>query len=168
MPPYEAFFSKLRNNNPLDKDFIDYEKLRRSGLDEQQALKKLQIKTVPPFGLENYNYLQETWNKKGMKVFKDFLKWYNNKDVVSTLEAMQNLSQFYQNKGIDMLKLGCNLPNLTNICLHKSTNYKIYPFCENDKIFVKNWKRHDWRTFHCFHSKSCSWWNIHHKLINCL
>ena len=30
LPPYEAFFSKLRNNNPLDKDFTDYEKLRKS------------------------------------------------------------------------------------------------------------------------------------------
>ena len=29
LPPYEAFFSKLRNNNPLDKDTIDYEKLRK-------------------------------------------------------------------------------------------------------------------------------------------
>ena len=47
LPPYEAFFSKLRNNNPLDKDFTDYEKLKKSGLDEQQALKKLQIKTTP-------------------------------------------------------------------------------------------------------------------------
>ena len=31
------------------------------------------------------------------------------------------------------MKLGCTLPNLANICLHKSTNYKFYPFCENDK-----------------------------------
>ena len=30
LPPYEAFFSKLRNNDPLDKDFTDYEKLRKS------------------------------------------------------------------------------------------------------------------------------------------
>ena len=89
LPPYEAFFSKLRNNNPLDKDFIDYEELRKSGLDEQQSLKKLQIRTVPPSGLDNYNYLQETWKKSGMTVFKDFLKWYNNKDVVPTLEARQ-------------------------------------------------------------------------------
>ena len=134
LPPYEAFFSKLRNNNPLDKDFIDYEKLRKSGFDKQQALKKLQINTVPPYGLHNYNYLQETWKKNGMTVFKDFLKWYNNKDVVLTLEAMmQNMIQFYHNKGIDMLKLGCTLPNLANICLHKSTNYKFKPFCESDK-----------------------------------
>ena len=40
LPPYEAFFSKYRNNNPLDKDFKGYEKLRKSGLYEQQWLKK--------------------------------------------------------------------------------------------------------------------------------
>ena len=133
LPPYEAFFSKLGNKNPLDNDFPDYEKLRKSGFDEQQALKKLQIKTVPPSGLDNYNYLQETKNKNGMTVFKDFLKGYNNKDVVPTLEAMQKMIQFYHNKGIDKWKLGCTLPNLANICLHKSTNYKFYPFCESNK-----------------------------------
>ena len=89
---------------------------------------------MPPFDLDNYIFLQETWKKNGMTVFKDdFLKWYNNKDVVPTLEAMQGMIQFYANKGIDGLKLGCTLLNLANICLHKSTNYKFYPFCESDK-----------------------------------
>ena len=32
-----------------------------------------------------------------------------------------------------MLKFGCTLPNIANICLHKSTNYKFYAFCESDK-----------------------------------
>ena len=32
-----------------------------------------------------------------------------------------------------MFKLGCTLPNLANICQHKSTIYKSYPFCESDK-----------------------------------
>ena len=41
--------------------------------------------------------------------------------------------EFYHNKGIDMLKLGCTIPNLANICLHKSTNVKFYPFFEGDK-----------------------------------
>ena len=85
LPPYEAFFRKLKNNNPLDKDFTDYEKLKKSGLDKQQALKKLQAKTVPPSGLDNYNYSRETWKKNGMTVFKDFWQWYNNKDVVPTM-----------------------------------------------------------------------------------
>ena len=41
--------------------------------------------------------------------------------------------EFYHNKGIDMLKPGCTLPNLANICLHKSRDSKIYPFTESDK-----------------------------------
>ena len=123
MPQYEAFFSKLRNNNPLDKDIIAYEKLRKSGLDEQDALKKLQIKTVSASGFHNYNYLRETWKKNGMTVLKDCLNWYINKAVAPTLEAMQKLSPFYHNKAIDMLKLGCTLPNLAkyvyiNLNLH--------------------------------------------------
>ena len=32
-----------------------------------------------------------------------------------------------------MLKLGCTLPNLANIYLHKSTNHKFFPFVESDK-----------------------------------
>ena len=51
-----------------------------------------------------------------MCIFKDFLRWYNNKDVVPTLEAMQKMLAYYHKKGIDMLKLGCTLPNLANIC----------------------------------------------------
>ena len=50
-----------------------------------------------------------------MSSFKDFLRWYNNKDVVPTLEAMQKMIAFYHDKDIDMLKLGCTLPNLANI-----------------------------------------------------
>ena len=46
---------------------------------------------------------------------------------------MQKMIEFYHDKGIDMLKLGCTLPNLANICLHKSTNHKFYPFFEGDK-----------------------------------
>ena len=68
-----------------------------------------------------------------MATFRDFVKWYNNKDVVPTLEAMQKVMEFYHNKGIDMLKLGCTLPKLANICLHKSTNLKFFPFVEADK-----------------------------------
>ena len=33
-----------------------------------------------------------------------------------------------------MLKLGCTLPNLANICLHKPTDRKFYPFIEADEV----------------------------------
>ena len=32
-----------------------------------------------------------------------------------------------------MLKLACTIPNLANICLHKSTDSKFYPFTKSDK-----------------------------------
>ena len=72
-----------------------------------------------------------------MQNFSDFFKWYNNKDVVPTLEAMQKMIEFYQNKGIDMLKLGCTLLNLANICFHKSTDSKFYPLTESDKDLLE-------------------------------
>ena len=62
-----------------------------------------------------------------------FLRWYHNKDVVPTLESMQKTIALYHDKDIDMLKLGCTLPNLANLCLHKSTDAKFYPFTEGDK-----------------------------------
>ena len=69
--------------------------------------------------------------------FMDFLRWYNNKDVVPTLEAIEKIIAFYHDKNIDMLKLGCTLPNLANICLHKSTDSKFYPIIEGDKDLLE-------------------------------
>ena len=36
-----------------------------------------------------------------------------------------------------MLKLGCILPNLANICLHKTTDAKLYPFMERGKDYLE-------------------------------
>ena len=72
-----------------------------------------------------------------MSSFKDFFQWYNNRDVVPTLEAMQKMIAFYYDKHIDMLKLGCTLTNLANFCLHNFTEAKFYPFTEGDKDLLK-------------------------------
>ena len=63
--------------------------------------------------------------------------WYNNKDVVPILEAMQKMMEIYHQKVIDMVKLGCTLPNMANICLHKSTESKFHPFTESDKDLLE-------------------------------
>ena len=36
-----------------------------------------------------------------------------------------------------MLKLGCTLPDLANLCLHKSTDSKFYPFTGSDKDLLE-------------------------------
>ena len=128
LPPYDSFFSILRNNNPLEKDYSDSQNLVNTGLTTEQALSNLRMDRIPPTGAQNYSYLQSVWVSEGTKSFKDFLMWYNNEDVVTTLEAMQKMIEFYHQKEIDILKLGCTLPNLANICLHKSTHSKFYPF----------------------------------------
>ena len=63
--------------------------------------------------------------------------WYNNEDVVPTLETMQKMIEFYHQKEIDLLKVGCTWPNLANICLHKSKDSKFYPFTESDKNLLE-------------------------------
>ena len=137
LPPYKSFFNKLRNRNPLESEYTNYEKLLKSGSSPESALSKMRLSQPPLTGKQNYVYLVHIWETEKTTTFKDFLRWYNNKDVVPTLEAMQKMIAFYHNKGIDMLKLGCTLPNLANICLHKSTNAKFYPFTENDKDLLE-------------------------------
>ena len=50
---------------------------------------------------------------------------------------MQKKVAFYHNKDIDKLKLRCTVPNLANICLHKSTDATLYLFTDGDKDLLK-------------------------------
>ena len=136
-PELDAFYSKLRSCNPLETEYTDYVNLLKNGLTTEQAVIKLKLSKPPPTGIENYQYLQQIRKQEQMSSFKDFLRWYNNKDVVPILEAMQKMIAFYHDKDIDMFKLCCTLPNLANICLHKSTDSKFYRFTEGDKDLVE-------------------------------
>ena len=137
LPPYDAFYCKFRSCNPLETEYTDYVNFLKSGLSTEQAVIKLKLSKPPPTGIENYHYLQQIWKPEQMSSFKDFLRWYNNKDVVPTLEAKQKMIAFYHDKNIDMLKVGCTLPNLANICLHKSTDANFHPFTEADKDLLE-------------------------------
>ena len=100
-----------------------------------------------------------------MTIFEDFVSWYNNKDGVPSQEAMQKMMEFYHIKGVYMLKLGCTIPNLANICLRKSTNSKFYPFVEADKD-LHDKIREDMTAgpSFVFARKSCCGSNIYSKL----
>ena len=43
----------------------------------------------------------------------------------------------YHQKEIDMLKLGCTLPNFIIVYLHKSLDSKLYPFTKSDKDLLE-------------------------------
>ena len=101
LPPYDAFYSKLRSCSPLEAEYADYVNVLKSGLTTEQAVVKLNLSKPPPTGTEKYQYLQQIWKQEQRSSFKDFLRWYNKKDVLSTLEAMQK-NAFYHDKDIDM------------------------------------------------------------------
>ena len=92
---------------------------------------------VPPTGTESYAYLHNICDNELGQSLAVFLNWHCNKDVFPTLEAMQKMIEFYYNKETYMLKLGCTLPKLANICLHKSTGSKIHPFTETDEDLLE-------------------------------
>ena len=135
LPPYDAFYSKLRSCNPLEAEYTGFVNPLRSGLTTEQAVVKLKLSKPLPTGIEKYQYLQLIWKQEQLSSFKNFLRRYNNKDVVPTLEAMQKTIIVYHDKEIDMLT--CTLSNLANICLHKFTDAKFYPFTEGDKNLLE-------------------------------
>jgi hypothetical protein len=62
---------------------------------------------------EQYEYCQGVWDEQNMTTFRDFLVWYNNLDVVPFLEAIDKMSNFWQERNIDMFKDGVSVPGLT-------------------------------------------------------
>ena len=60
LPPYGAFFSKLRNMNPPEKDYSDYQKLLSCGLKTEEALSKMKLSKPPSSGEKNYQNLLDT------------------------------------------------------------------------------------------------------------
>ena len=68
---------------------------------------------------------------------KTFYAGTTTKTLSQHWRRCKNMLVFYHKKGIDMLKLGCTLLNLANICLHQSTNAKFYPFTETDEEFLQ-------------------------------
>ena len=55
LPPYDAFYSKLRSCDPLEADYTDYVNLLKSGLTTEQAVVKLGPTKPPLLGLRIIN-----------------------------------------------------------------------------------------------------------------
>ena len=57
LPPCKAFDNKIRNFNPLENKYLDYEKLICSGVTAESGLFKGRLSEKAPNGAENYCYL---------------------------------------------------------------------------------------------------------------
>ena len=62
---------------------------------------------------DDYARCQVVWCANRMKSMRDFLVWYNNRDVIPFLEAIAKQFAFYHDRGIDMFKDGISVPGLS-------------------------------------------------------
>ena len=60
----------------------------------------------------DYARCQAVWHDNGMTTLRDYLVWYNNRDVTPFLEAIAKQAAFYHNRHIDIFKDGISVPGL--------------------------------------------------------
>ena len=88
-------------------------------------LQKLEDRVLPPQsaffsqlkneGISDADYArcQAVWHDNQMTTMRDYLIWYNNRDVTPFLDAIAKQAGFYKHQNIDMFKDGISVPGLS-------------------------------------------------------
>ena len=63
--------------------------------------------------LSEWKACKQTFREKEMKTFKDWVRYYNNRDVTPGLEALEKMRNFYTEKGIDIMKDAVSIPGVS-------------------------------------------------------
>ena len=66
---------------------------------------------------EDYARCQAVWRANEMKTLREYLVWYNNRDVTPFLEAIDKQAAFYHDQHNDIFKDGISVPGLTLLYL---------------------------------------------------
>ena len=89
------------------------------------SIGKLDERSLPPQaafysrlkneGISNDDYArcQAVWRDNGMETLREYLIWYNNRDVTPFLDAIAKQAGFYKHQNIDMFKDGISVPGLS-------------------------------------------------------
>ena len=121
-PPYETFYSTIKNCNVLEEDYATFQKLINQGKSEQEALQALRLPSKPKTGPENYQWLQQLWDENQWSTFADYLKWYNDLDVTPMIQATENMNEFYKNIRIDFIHQAISIPGVAmRVCFNSIT-----------------------------------------------
>ncbi len=93
---YDAFIKAYKCKiekgfSPYDY-FDNYDKLSESKLPSHDLFcSKMKNKNISD---EKYNICINAWEDNNMKIFKYFLEWYNNLDVLPFIEAVKKMKTF--------------------------------------------------------------------------
>ena len=106
------------------KGFFPYEwmtspeKLKGTTLPDMSAFSStLKNTDISP---EEYAICQRAWEDEKMVTMEDFLRWYNNKDVIPFIQALRRQIASYAELGLDMLKDAISIPGVTMRYLMKT------------------------------------------------
>ena len=134
-------------------------------------LHKLEDRALPPQaaffshlkneGISNDDYArcQAVWRNNQMTTMRDYLVWYNNRDVTPFLEAIDKQFAFYRDRDIDMFKDGISVPGLSLLYLFsnlpKDTFFTVFNNTNKDahKLVKDNIVGGPAIIFHRYHEK---------------
>ena len=63
--------------------------------------------------LSEFAKCKRTFKENGMRTFADWLRYYNNLDVLPGIDALEKIRPFYTEKGIKILKDAVSLPGVS-------------------------------------------------------
>ena len=106
--------------------FNSYEKLRYRGLPPQTQFRS----TLTNKGIDAETYMDcwKIWEKEKMKQFKDYVRYYNNHDVVGMIEGIDKMLAIENEEGLDVFKESVSLASLAQLYLQRKLDENDY-FC---------------------------------------
>ena len=135
------------------------------------GIEKLEDRALPPQaaffsrlkneGISNDDYArcQAVWRDNGMETLREYLIWYNNRDVTPFLDAIAKQAAFYRDRHIDMFKDGISVPGLSLLHLFNDlpndTNFVTFNRTNSDlhKLVKDNIVGGPAIIFHRYHEK---------------
>jgi hypothetical protein len=107
LPPYDAYFSTLKNCNVL-------------AVEHDRWVSNKCSNTEPPTGPEKYVRIQGLWRVNGWSCMQDYLIFYNNADCGPFTQAVVKMMSFYKEHGIDMGKSAISVPGIARALLFQT------------------------------------------------
>ena len=107
-----AFLGQLRDMVQGNRSHVCYTELQRSRIHralppQEEFYSRLMKENISD---DDYARCQAVWRDNRMKTMRDFLMWYNNRDVKPFLEAIDKQFAFYKQQNIDIFKYGVSVP----------------------------------------------------------
>ena len=160
LPPYEAFYSKLKQCNVLEQEMICWQKkhnvsflYQKRSRDTTSPYLDRCLKQICPLcsrsccacrdkqplsGFQNYMDLKRLWKECNMQTVKDFFVYYNLKDIDPFTEAVSNLQKFYFENEIDLFKDTISVPGAARQLLFRSkdANFALFNH-QNEDLYRK-------------------------------